>query len=92
MFVYEPALLMIGDWTTIVAATASATIGVIALAAGFFGYLLAPLAMWQRGVLLVAAVLLIVPEVISSIVGGAILLLVGGGQWYARRRVASGTA
>jgi len=92
MFAYEPALLMIGDWTTIVAATASATIGVIALAAGFFGYLLAPLALWQRGVLLVAAVLLIVPEVISSIVGGAILLLIGGGQWYARRRVASGTA
>jgi TRAP transporter 4TM/12TM fusion protein len=92
MFAYEPALLMIGDWQTIAFATLSATVGVIALAAGFFGYLLAPLALWQRGVLLVAAVLLIVPEVISSIVGGAILLLVGGGQWYARRRVASGTA
>jgi TRAP transporter 4TM/12TM fusion protein len=88
MFAYEPALLMIGDWTAIVAATASATIGVIALAAGFFGYLLAPLTAWQRGVLLVAAVLLIVPEVISSIIGGAMLLAVGGLQLAARRRPA----
>src|SRR5687767_5691877 len=34
MFVYEPALLMIGDWTTSLHATASATLGVILLAAG----------------------------------------------------------
>jgi TRAP transporter 4TM/12TM fusion protein len=92
MFVYEPALLLIGPWQTSVAAFASATIGVITLAAGLFGYLLAPLALWQRGVLIVAAILLIVPELISSLVGGVILLLVAVGQWYARRRVASGAA
>jgi TRAP transporter 4TM/12TM fusion protein len=88
MFAYEPALLMIGDWTTILAATASATVGVVALAAGLFGYLLAPLALWQRGVLVVAAILLIVPELISSIVGGAILVAMGGLQLAARRRMA----
>jgi TRAP transporter 4TM/12TM fusion protein len=88
MFVYEPALLMIGDWTTIVAATASATVGVIALASGFFGYLLAPLTLWQRAVLLVAAFLLIVPELVSSIVGGVVLLAIGGLQLATRRRVA----
>jgi TRAP-type uncharacterized transport system fused permease subunit len=92
MFVYEPALLMIGDWTTIVAATGSATIGVIALSAGLFGYLLAPLAMWQRGVLVVAALLLIVPELISSIVGAAILAAIGGMQLAARRRHAEPAA
>jgi len=86
MFAYEPALLMIGDWTTIAAATASATVGVIALAAGFFGYLLAPLSLWQRGVLLVAALLLIVPEVVSSIVGGVLLAAIGGLQLAVRRR------
>jgi TRAP-type uncharacterized transport system fused permease subunit len=88
MFVYEPALLMIGDWTTIAAATASATVGVIALASGFFGYLLAPLTLWQRGVLIIGAFLLIVPELVSSIVGGVVLLAIGGLQLATRRRVA----
>jgi TRAP transporter 4TM/12TM fusion protein len=86
MFVYEPSLLLIGDWQTSVAATGSAAVGVIALAAGLFGYLLAPLARWQRGVLLVAAILLIVPELVSSIVGGALLVAIGGMQLAVRRR------
>jgi len=92
MFVYEPALLMIGPWHVTALAFVSATIGVIALAASLHGYLLAVLSIWQRVLLFLAALLLIAPELVSSIVGGAILLLVGGGQWYARRRVASGTA
>jgi TRAP transporter 4TM/12TM fusion protein len=37
MFIYEPALLTIGDWTTVLHATVSATLGVVLLAAGLFG-------------------------------------------------------
>jgi len=90
MFVYEPALLLIGPWQTSVAAFVSATIGVIALAASLHGYLLAPLPMWQRGILFAAALLLIAPELISSIVGGALLAGIGAFQLAARRYVASG--
>ncbi len=86
MFVYEPALLMIGPWQTTAAAFVSATVGVIALAASLHGYLLAPLAMWQRAVLFAGAILLIVPELISSIVGAAILATIGGMQLSSRRR------
>ncbi|HYJ96918.1 MAG TPA: TRAP transporter fused permease subunit, partial [Burkholderiaceae bacterium] len=46
MFVFEPALLLIGDWTTSLHATMSATLGVILLAGGLFGYLLRPATPW----------------------------------------------
>ena len=76
MFVYEPALLMIGPWYVTALAFASAVIGVMALAASLHGYLLAALSMWQRAVLFVAALLLIAPEIISSIVGIVLLAVV----------------
>jgi TRAP transporter 4TM/12TM fusion protein len=88
MFAYEPALLMIGDWTTIAHATASATIGTIALAAGLFGYLLRTCAMWERAALVVAAVLLIKPGLLTDAVGLALLAVVAGAQWLTLRRVA----
>ena len=80
MFVYEPALLMIGPWYVTAVALASAVIGVIALAASLHGYLLAALSMWQRAVLFIAAILLIAPELISSIVGLLLLAAVAINQ------------
>jgi TRAP transporter 4TM/12TM fusion protein len=80
MFVYEPALLLIGPWYVTALALASAVIGVMALAASLHGYLLAALSMWQRAVLFVAAILLIAPELISSIVGLVLLATVAINQ------------
>ena len=80
MFVYEPALLMIGPWYVTAVALASAVIGVIALAASLHGYLLAALSIWQRAALFVAAILLIAPELISSIVGLLMLAAVAINQ------------
>lgn len=79
MFVYEPALLLIGPWHVSLLAFGSAALGIIALAASLHGYLLAVLPMWQRGVLFVAAILLIVPELITSLVG---IVLLGGMAAY----------
>ena len=90
MFIYEPALLLIGPWHISVLAFTSATLGIIALAASFHGYLLAVLAMWQRAILFVAALCLIAPEWISSLVGLVLLCGVGGGQLVSRRRLAAG--
>jgi TRAP-type uncharacterized transport system fused permease subunit len=92
MFIYEPALLMIGPWQTTVVAFVSATIGIIALAASFHGYLLAVLAMWQRVVLFVAALCLIAPELISSLIGLVLLGAVAGAQLLARRTAAAAAA
>ena len=80
MFVYEPALLMIGPWYVTALAFASAVLGVIALAASLHGYLLAALSMWQRAALFIAAILLIAPELISSIVGLLMLAAVAINQ------------
>jgi TRAP-type uncharacterized transport system fused permease subunit len=85
MFVYEPALLMIGPWYATALAFASAVLGVMTLAASLHGYLLAPLSMWQRVVLFVPAVLLIAPELISSIVGIVLLVAVAINQGLLKR-------
>jgi TRAP transporter 4TM/12TM fusion protein len=86
MFVFEPALLAIGDWGTIALAAATATVGVMCLAASLYGYLLATLALWQRVALAVASILLIKPGLITDGIGLALLAAVGGMQWFASRR------
>jgi TRAP transporter 4TM/12TM fusion protein len=92
MFVYEPALLMIGDWQTTVHATITATMGTIVLSAGFFGYLLRPCLMWERVVLVVAALMLIKPGLVTDLVGLGLLVVVAGVQWFTRERVVRGAA
>jgi TRAP-type uncharacterized transport system fused permease subunit len=61
MFVYEPSLLMIGDWQDIASSFITATLGTILLAASLQGYLIRSATLWQRGVLFVAAICLIKP-------------------------------
>jgi TRAP transporter 4TM/12TM fusion protein len=89
MFVYEPALLMIGDWQTTAHAFVTATFGVVLLSAGLFGYLLRPAAMWERALLVAAAVLLIKPGWITDLVGVGLFALVAGVQWASRQRAPS---
>jgi TRAP transporter 4TM/12TM fusion protein len=86
MFVFEPALLAIGDWGTIALAAATATVGVMCLAASLYGYLLSTLALWQRAALAVGSILLIKPGLVTDGIGLALLAVVGGMQWFASRR------
>jgi TRAP transporter 4TM/12TM fusion protein len=90
MFIYEPALLMIGDWTVTLHAMASATVGVILLAAGLFGYLLRPLAHWQRALLITAALLLINPGWLTDFVGLTFAVIVVIAQLGQREATAAG--
>jgi TRAP transporter 4TM/12TM fusion protein len=69
MFVYEPALLMIGDWPTIVWRFVISCIGIAMLAGGLHGFLLRAMPMWQRVTAVVAAFALVVPHMLSDIVG-----------------------
>lgn len=86
MFVYEPALLTIGDWTTTVTGTISAAVGVTLLAGGLFGYLLRPASWWQRAVLIVAAFMLIKPGWITDLMGLALASIVIASQLIERKR------
>jgi len=73
MFVYEPSLLMIGDWTTIASSILSGILGVVCLAAGLMGYLRSPCRPWERVLLVIAALLLIKPGYVSDLVGLGVL-------------------
>jgi TRAP transporter 4TM/12TM fusion protein len=76
MFVYEPALLTIGDLGTVLTSTVSAVIGVFCFAASLQGYMLREARMWERAALLVAALALIKPGLITDSVGLALLAVV----------------
>jgi TRAP-type uncharacterized transport system fused permease subunit len=72
MFVYEPALLMIGDWPTILWRFVVSCVGIALLAAGLHGYLLRPMPYWRRAIAIVAALLLVAPELTTDILGFAL--------------------
>jgi TRAP transporter 4TM/12TM fusion protein len=76
MFIYEPSLMLIGDWFESLTSTVSAVIGVMCLAAGLQGYLLREARWWERAVLVVAALLLIKPGYISDAIGLVLLAAV----------------
>jgi TRAP-type uncharacterized transport system fused permease subunit len=88
MFVYEPALLMIGDWTTILSSCASASVGIVMFAGGLHGYLLGPTIFWQRALLIVGGLLLIKPGIYTDLAGAAIAAAVIAAQILARRESA----
>ena len=85
MFVYEPALLMIGDWPTIIWSSLTATVGIIIFAAGLHGYFLIHSAYWQSALLVVAGLLLIDPHVITDVIGAIIAAGVVASQLMAKR-------
>jgi TRAP-type uncharacterized transport system fused permease subunit len=85
MFVYEPALLMIGTWPAIIQAFVTASIGVLLFAAGLHGYFLTAASWWQRVLLIVAGLGLIDPGLVTDMVGAALALVVGATQYVSRR-------
>lgn len=93
MFIYEPRLLLIvedwsADWLFVAWSVTSASIGVVALAGGLFGWLLGFASMWQRAVLVVAALCLIKPGLYTDIAGLVLLAAVVGAQLVERRHAA----
>jgi TRAP transporter 4TM/12TM fusion protein len=89
MFVYEPGLLLIGDWPTILSSCVTATVGVIMFAGGLHGYLLTAASYWQRALLLVGGLLLIKPGIYTDLAGAGIAVFVIAAQLAARRSVAA---
>ena len=89
MFVYEPALLMIGDWPTVIWRSLISGVGVILFAGGIFGYFLSPATLWQRFGLTAAGLLLIEPRFATDIAGFLLGAIVIASQvlWQRERRV-----
>jgi TRAP transporter 4TM/12TM fusion protein len=85
MFVFEPALLMIGTWPAIIHAVVTASAGVLFFAAGLHGYLLTATSLWQRTFLIGAGLMLINPGLFTDMAGGALAFAVIAAQYTARK-------
>jgi TRAP transporter 4TM/12TM fusion protein len=86
MFIFEPSLLMIGEWPAILQSFTTAAIGTVCLAAGLFGYLMGAARIWERVFLVGAAVLLIKPGLVTDLAGAALLVSVLASQFLRGRR------
>ncbi len=86
MFVYEPALLMIGEWPRIASSAITATAGALMLAAGLHGFFVARATRLERVMLLAAAFTLIKPGWITDLIGLALALAVIAMQWPRREK------
>ncbi|MBS0248307.1 MAG: TRAP transporter permease [Proteobacteria bacterium] len=89
MFVFEPSLLMIGPWQTILASSISAIIGVLMFSGGLHGYFITATNLWQRIALIVGGLLLIKPGLESDLIGALIGAAVIAAQLTARRTAAA---
>ncbi len=94
MFVYQPALLMIGTWPEIILASLTASIGIALFAGGLHGYFVTRASIWQRGVLVAAGFFLVFPGTWTDAAGIALAAFVIIVQWMTRRdeRAAAKTA
>src|SRR5919109_361580 len=85
LFVYQPALLMKGDWTTIVVSFFSAGIGISALCAALAGHMFTPLGWAARAVLTAVALSAISPSLLVSVVTSVMIVAFGVWDWRRAR-------
>jgi TRAP-type uncharacterized transport system fused permease subunit len=85
MFIFEPTLLMIGNWYDILQSFVTAGIGTVCLAAGLFGYLFRAARVWERAFLIGAAVALIKPGLVTDLAGVGLMLAVAFSQLVLRK-------
>ena len=86
MFVYEPALLMIGDWPTIIWSSLTAAVGIVIFAAGLHGYWLTTSRHWQSATLTIAGLLLIDPGLTTDLIGAVLAGVIAMTQMAGRRK------
>jgi TRAP-type uncharacterized transport system fused permease subunit len=73
MFIFGPAMVLIGSPAEIAMAVVTGIIGCMALAGSIQGYFLWHASMAERGILLIAALALIKPGWITDIIGIGLL-------------------
>lgn len=69
IFVFDPAILLMGTTFEIIKATLVLAIGTYLLAAAMAGFFMVPLSKIERAILFASAILVIVPEMITDIIG-----------------------
>jgi TRAP transporter 4TM/12TM fusion protein len=90
LFVFQPPLLMKGDWSAIAIAFVSALVGISALSAAVAGHMFTALTWPHRTVLIVIALAAISPSLSVSLASSAVLLAYM--IWDSRRSRSTATA
>jgi TRAP transporter 4TM/12TM fusion protein len=77
LFVFSPALLMIGSTGEITTAVVTGIIGVTCLAGSLHGWFVGSASWWQRIILFVAAIALLLPQTLATLIGaGGVIAVV----------------
>jgi TRAP transporter 4TM/12TM fusion protein len=85
IFVFSPALLLMGDFVTVSMAAITATIGVTCLAGGLHEYFFFGRARWwERLMLITAALVLIKPGWMTDLIGLSLVALIVASQLWLR--------
>lgn len=88
IFVYSPVLLMINATPfSLIMATGTALLGMIALSASMIGYFIAPTNWVERILLFAGGLMMIDPGSITDILGIILLAILCGFQYYKKRRI-----
>ena len=85
MFVYSPALVWVGPWTDIVIASATAMVGVIAIASAVEGWVLRPANIVERLIMAAGALFLLAPGLWTHAVGFGLVAIVVGMHFINKR-------
>jgi TRAP-type uncharacterized transport system fused permease subunit len=85
MFVYEPALLMIGEWPKIVQSFVTASGGILLFAAGLHGYLITRTSLAQSVILCLGGLMLVKPGLATDIAGAVLAIAIMANQILALR-------
>ena len=72
-FVFYPALLMDGDAFTIISTSVTASLGVLFMSAGIFGYFRKPTTIWERLLLIAGGLLLFKPGGFTDFIGAVLI-------------------
>ena len=82
LFVYDPALILVGSPLAIAVSTVAVGFGLTAAAAAMIGYARRPLVPWERAIFVLGAVALFVPVVPFRVIGLVIVV----GIWVVTKR------
>ena len=85
VFIYQPALLLLGSTAQIVITAGTAALGVLALNAALEGYFVARLDRVKRAILFIAGVCLFLPIATTEIVGAVLLAATTAWLWAGRK-------
>ena len=84
IFAYQPALLLIGDWSSIVIHVSTAFVGVFMFSSALWGHMLVRLYWPERLVLFAAGVMLLSPWYLGALLGLSVFAFILLTQWMRR--------